>query len=439
MRLEIATFPVRNLDWASRSRFHDGQLELCREEILDLVLADPHIEAATTEIARPGDSTRIINFTDKIEPRVKVNGPGTTYPGILGRSTDRVGTGRTHRVGGMAVIECVDVTGVKETVAGESRAWARGEEQRVGVEAPAGISDRFVDMSGLGAVTPYSSLFNLCLVVRPSPNTNAEEQHVAAKAGAMRVADRISGMIKDSEPHVVEVFDTELQPNLPGVVFIVHLSSTEPQLGARASHGTAVYGQTRLSAPWLLEPTEIFDGAIAGGGHTWVMVNNPVVLSLCRRHGKDVNFLGCIIQRTNWTSQIEYQLMAHRAALLAKRLGADGAVIATDVRGQRWVGTMLTVQACEQQGVRSVLLTEEEDNEGGTAPSLLFSPPELQWVVSTGTGDVATPFPPVSRVIGTVGTPPEVWFEELPPIHGRYGIGHVGDWYGIGKQSYADF
>ena len=45
----------------------------------------------------------------------------------------------------------------------------------------------------------------------------------------------------------------------------------------------------------------------------------------------------------------------------------------------------------------------------------------------------------VSKVIGTVGTPPEAWLEELPPIHGRYGVGHVGDWYGIGKQSYADF
>ena len=439
MRLEVASFQIHNLEWASRTRFRDGTLELDRDETLNVVLAGPHVRAATVDIAKPGDSTRIINFTDKIEPRIKVRGEGTVYPGILGRPTDLVGTGRTHRLDGMAVIECVDAADIEETKAGESRAWARGEEQRVGDEAPAGVSDRFIDMSGPGAVTPYGSLLNLCLVVRPLPNINPEEQHMAAKTAAMRVVDRISETIRNGEPHTVEVFDTEPRPDLPGVVFILHLASTEPQLGARASHGTSVYGQNRLSAPWLLEPTEILDGAVAGGGHTWVMANNPVVLSLCRRHGKDVNFLGCIIQRTNWTSQREYQLAAHRAALLAKRLGADGAVLGTDARGQRWVGTMLTVQAFEQQGVKTVLLTEEEDNEGGTAPSLLFSPPELQSVVSTGTGDVPTPFPAVSKVVGTVDAAPEAWSKELAPIHGRYGIGHVGDWYGIGRQSYADF
>ena len=47
---------------------------------------------------------------DIIEPRVKVSGPGTTYPGVWGRSNDRVGTGRTHRLGGFAVIECLDLS-----------------------------------------------------------------------------------------------------------------------------------------------------------------------------------------------------------------------------------------------------------------------------------------------------------------------------------------
>ena len=68
--------------------------------------------------------------------------------------------------------------------------------------------------------------------------------------------------------------------------------------------------------------------------------------------------------------------MAQRAALLAKRLGASGAIVTTNYRGQRFLETALTVQALERAGVATVLLTEEEDNENGAAPPLLVSVPE---------------------------------------------------------------
>ncbi len=86
-----------------------------------------------------------------------------------------------------------------------------------------------------------------------------------------------------------------------------------------------------------------------------------------------------------------------------------------------------------------VLLTEEEDNENGSAPPLLMSSPNLRAAVSNGTGDVPTPFPAVDRVVGSWDRASSSWYGELPPIHGRYGTKHFSDVYGYDCVSYVDF
>ena len=116
----------------------------------------------------------------------------------------------------------------------------------------------------------------------------------------------------------------------------------------------------------------------------------------------------------------------------------SGAVITTDVRGQRLVETMLTIQACEQEGIKVVFLSEEEDPEGGAAPPFLTFVPELEAVVSTGTGGWEGPFPAVERVIGA-RVPERRWYDEQPAVHGRYAVSHLIDHYGYGNQSYADY
>jgi glycine reductase len=330
----------------------------------------------------------------------------------------------------VAVVECLDAARLTEESMAESRLWRRSVPGRTNVH--------FLDMSGPGAVTPYARLRNLCLVVSPPDDMNPEEQLGLVHASGPRLADYLARLVADLTPPEVETFDLAPAPGLPRIVYIPHLASEEPAVGARGTYGTAVYGQIRLSAPWLLEPTELLDGAVSGGGFTWTMANHPIVLDLCRRHGRELDFRGVIVQRTNWTNQGEYRLAADRAGRLAIALGAEGAIITTDLRGQRWVGTMLTLAACEQAGIKTVLLTEEEDNEDGTPPPLLFAPPELAAAVSMGTGD-AGPFPAVERVIGTIEEAPGEWQAALPAIRGRYGTAHVRDYEGFGTQSYADF
>ncbi len=108
MRLEMGTFPVKNIVFGSKTRWDDGVLELNADELLAPILAEPSIESAMLEIGKPGESTRIINYYDILEPRIKVEGSAMTYPGRVGRPADTVGSGRTHRLGGMTIMTCVD-------------------------------------------------------------------------------------------------------------------------------------------------------------------------------------------------------------------------------------------------------------------------------------------------------------------------------------------
>jgi glycine reductase len=424
--LEVGSFPVEDIKFSSATRWHAGVLEVDRDEIMGLILQDPLIQAANVDVARPGESTRVINYSDVIEPKVKVSGAGQTYPGICGRSSEKTGEGRTHRLSNFAVVECIDYAEIPDSVR-----YASATKQT-------GAPDPFFDKGGSHSVTPFAPQVNLCLAMSAPAGLGAADRHTVIHSATMRVTDRLAATVAALDPPEMETFDLTPHEGLPGAVFIPHLSSMEWQTGSRSPMGISVYGQTRLSAPWLLEGTEMLDGAVSQR-HSLLLADNPVVLEMARRHGTTFNFVGCIIQRTNWTMQAEKEMAAERAAHLAQKVGAKAAIVTTDIRGQRYLETILTLQACERLGIATVLLSEEEDPEGGTAPPFILSPPEMISVVSTGTGAVPGNFPPVKKVVGTIGEPEARWYGEQPPIIGRYGAYHAQDIWGYGKQSLADY
>ena len=102
--MEVATFPVSRikLDGGS-TRLQGDELLVNREQLRSAVTADVRLADVSIDVVKPGESARVVHFCDAIEPRIKVNGPGVCYPGLTG-SVGTVGNGRTHRLGGMAVI-----------------------------------------------------------------------------------------------------------------------------------------------------------------------------------------------------------------------------------------------------------------------------------------------------------------------------------------------
>ena len=431
MKLEVGTFPVNDIVFGTETQWSDGVLELDKEELLDLVMEDPYVAWVGIEVARPGDNTRIVRVRDIIQPKVKADGPGVTYPGISGRDVETVGQGRTHRLGGMAIITSSDMPSFNPD---GSHWW--------GATSVEGRSDvTFIDMSGPGAVTPFAKTVNLCVQMEPHSDAFADDWNRAIHAAMLKINDLLAETTLGLDPPEIQTYDLDQKDDsLPNVVFVPVLASAEYRFGPRTSLGTNVYGIGRLTEPWLLQPTEMIDGAVCGTymeNFTWPIMET-IVPSMCSRHGNDFNFVGCIVVRSNWEAQAEKQLMANRAAQMALDIGAQGAIVTTNVRGQRFLETILTVQAMEKVGIHTILMTEEEDNENGSAPPLLVSAPEVVSAVSTGTGGVEVTFPKVERVLG-LREPAREWFEERPAIHGRYGVTHLHDFYGFGKQGYLDF
>jgi glycine reductase len=388
MRLELGTFPVRDARFGSRTRWSDGVLEIDREAALAAVREDVLVASARLQIARPGESVRIWPVRDVVEPRVKVEGPGVTYPGWFGRSIETVGRGRTHRLGGVGVVEVSSVN------------WH---------DAGGDFVDQYIDMSGRWAeLIPQSRLVNVCLVVEPDPAIDVHSKNEVVHRATLAVADHLAAAVRDLTPPESRTFELSPAPHLPGVVYVQCVHSPQAMSHSEHTFCTGTYGMTRLTPPWLLHPNEILDGALSGPYRTmfatsWTVVNNPLLLELYRRHGRTLNFLGVIAFRTEWTTQHEKDLMAEQAAKLAKMVGAAGAVVTWDAGGNEYIEVVHTVRACERLGIKTVFLTSEDNPEGG-APSLLKPLPEADAIVTTGFFNASLldlgPMPPVERVIG---------------------------------------
>ncbi|HEY3111815.1 MAG TPA: glycine/sarcosine/betaine reductase component B subunit [Chloroflexota bacterium] len=425
LRLELGTFPVEDAAFGGRTRWSDGRLEIDRAEVVAAIRRDPRVLSAELELLRPGDSVRVVNVRDLIEPRVKVEGPGVCYPGICGRPNQTVGEGRTHRLAGLAIVESADA---------------------VMYDGNDGWLDRWLDLDGpVAEAAPTGRALNLALVLRIVPGLAAQERSEAAHRAALELNDRLAGATAGLTPPELTTY--ELAPpreRLPKVVYIACLRSPQHYAGSLTATWVSIYGLTRLTPPWLLHPNELLDGAIGGpaSSHSattsWVMVNNPIMAELYRGHGRDHDFVGAIAIRTRWSAQEEKELTAYQAAKLARLLGAEGAVITYDAGGNDFMEVIQTVQACERLGVKTVFVTTESPPEA-EGPPLLMPLPEADAIVSTGIGRPGRErlaVPPPARVLGgheLMATAARPW--ERIPADAALDFHRWSDHYGLGTIS----
>jgi glycine reductase len=325
-------------------------------------------------------------------------------------------------------------------------------------------TDSLIDMSGPGAVTVYSTLRYLALTIETDPHLELTEWNDVLRTAGHRVADDLAALLQGLDPP--QRHHRTLRPVSNGLPRVVHVHTLNASMVPGI--GTGIYGYTQHALPVLLHPNEILDGAITGdavvtypGKCTWLHVNNPVLMSLYARHGVDINWVGSIISRTRWGSLREKQLSAYQTAKLARMLNAQGALITWNHGGNDLVEVMLTIQGLERAGIRSVFLTIESDikvvrmtpalaETGSDEPPLLFSVPEADAIVGTGTLAPSGPLPFMARVVGGK----ELVFDQERPdvrvpaggpldleaLSGAYSpiFGHF-DNYGLGRQSYFDY
>jgi len=390
MRLEVGSVHVRDVRLDGRTSLDRGVLTIDPEELRRLALEDSHFTDARVSVVKPGESVRIVNVLDVVEPRWKVRGPGGVFPGFVSPSV-AVGEGRTHRLAGVAVVES------SPPVPGESTVFR----------------ERLIDMTGPGArLSPFGRTLNVVLELTPNPaffppgaekmkdvlsgGPEAAEYTTAVQAAGMRVAARLGRVAADATPDSVETF--ELGPcdtALPRVVCAIQGMSM-----------TALYYGVRVpfTAGTLAHPNEFFDGAVVDwnrgySGATYLAENHPILTDLCRRHGRDVNFVGVIFFGGVTTTTADKEACSNAVARIAGLLHADAALFIGTNGSNHAVDLMLAIQKCERAGIKTTLVYNDV-GDGPDDPGFIFAVPEADAIVNAGSRVQHVELPKMDRLIG---------------------------------------
>ena len=382
MKLELGCVQINDIQFASESKVENGTIYVNAEELKALLLEDENLKSVELEIAKPGESVRIMPVKDVIEPRVKVNGGGNLFPGVISK-VETVGSGRTNVLKGSAVVTTGKVVGFQEGI---------------------------IDMCGEGAkYTPFSQLNNLVVVCEPIDGLAKHAHEKAVRFAGLKAADYIGKLAKDVEPDEVKVYETcsvkegiEKYPELPRVAYVLMLQSQG------LMHDTYVYGvDMKQSLPTILSPTELMDGAILSGNcvsacdknTTYHHLNNPVIADLFEQHGKTLNFVGVIITNENvyladkmrssdWTSK------------LCEFLGVDGAIVSQEGFGNPDTDLIMNCKKIEAKGVKTVIITDEYAGRDGASQSLADADASANAVVTGGNANMVINLPAMDKVIG---------------------------------------
>ncbi|QXM05679.1 glycine/sarcosine/betaine reductase component B subunit [Crassaminicella indica] len=382
MRLELGKINISDVQFGDMTKVENGTLYVNKEEIINIIMEDDHIKSAQVELAKPGEATRITPVKDVIEPRVKVEGQGGIFPGVINKVTT-VGSGRTHVLKGAAVVTCGKIVGFQEGI---------------------------IDMSGPGAeYTPFSKLNNICLVIEPIDGLKQHEYEAAVRMAGLKVASFIGKAGRELVPDEVEVYETKPlfesvkeYPDLPKVAY-VYMLQTQGLL-----HDTYVYGvDAKKIVPTILYPTEIMDGAILSGNcvsacdknTTYHHQNNPIIHDLYERHGKDINFVGVIITNEN-VYLADKERSSNWTAKLCKYLGLEGVIVSQEGFGNPDTDLIMNCKKIEDEGVKTVIVTDEYAGRDGASQSLADADPKADAVVTGGNANEIIILPPMKKIIG---------------------------------------
>ena len=372
--LELRRFKIRDVQFGNATAYANGVLTIKKSELLKAV-ASERLRNYSVDIARPGESVRIIPVKDVIEPRVKVES-GKFFPGILA-PCDCCGTGATVVLDGCNVVTTGQIVFYQEGL---------------------------IDMSGPGAkYTIYSKTCNVVLSADPTDDlTHAEHEREIRMAG-LKAAEYLASCVRDSKADLTETWELDSHDSSKPRIGYVYLLLAQGLL-----HDNYLYGNNiRTVHPCILHPNELMDGAVVSGNcvtacdknTTYDHPNNPVLKELYERHGKELDFCGVIVSPISPVLE-EKERCALGIANLCALLGLDGVIISEEGGGNPESDLMLICRRLEQEGISTVLLAHENCGKDGTAQGITIVTKEADAVVSAGNANEIITLPPMDRVIG---------------------------------------
>ena len=390
LKLELGYIQINDIQFSKECKVEANTLYVDPDAVKAFMYEDDDVKAwvkdFSFDVAKPGESVRITPVKDVIEPRVKVEGPGGMFPGVISK-VDTVGSGKTHVLRGMAVVTAGKIVGFQEGI---------------------------IDMTGPGAdYTPFSKLNNFVVVAEPAEGyqDHKHEYEHAVRIAGLRAAVFIGELGRNVTPDESEEFETlgikegiEKYPDLPRVAY-VHMLQSQGLL-----HDTYVYGvDAKRTLTTIINPTETMDGAIISGNcvsacdknTTYHHQNNTVVKAMFAAHGKTLNYVCNIITNEN-VYLADKQRSSDWTAKLCRLLDLDGAIVSQEGFGNPDTDLIMNTKKIELQGVKTTIITDEYAGQDGKSQSLADADPLADAVVTGGNANEVIILPKLDKVIGTL-------------------------------------
>ena len=386
MKLTLNKFHVQDIQFAEASSFCSGVLYINKAELAQYLMEDTNICSVDFDIARPGESVRIVPIKDVVQPRFKQSGSGQVFPGFVG-DVETVGNGETNVLEDCAVATSGKIVAFQEGI---------------------------IDMSGPGAeFNSFSKMNILVPLIYPVEGLDKHTHEATVRIAGLKTAAYMAKTTLGLEPDEKEVFEHESilemgqkYPHLPKVVYVDMVQCQG------LMHDTYVYGlNVKGILSTMIGPLEVLDGAIISGncaapGHKNATIhheNNPIILDLLRRHGKELCFVGVLLSNESAMLK-EKKRAAYYTSSLSQLLGVDGVIVSEEGGGNPETDLMFNCRLHENKGIKTVLVTDEYCGRDGASQGLADVTPEADAVVTNGNGNQFVVLPKMERVIGDIET-----------------------------------
>lgn len=369
-KLNLDIVEIRDVCFGEKNDIVEGTLIIDRQGLTEY-LSDPALSKIHVELAKPGDSVRIIPVKDVIEPRIKEDGE-TSFPGIIG-DYGQCGEGTTKVLRGCSVVSTGTIVGFQEGI---------------------------IDMSGPGAkYTRYAKLNNVVLVAEPAEGIKPAEHEAAVRMAGLKAAHYLAKSALDREADYREVYELKaVKEELPKVA-IMYMIMAQGLL-----HDNYVYGvDAKKLHPTLLHPNEVFDGALVNGCcvvagdkyTTYDHQNNSLVQEFYKHHGSKIDFRGLIAVPT-YPGLADKRRCCSSAVRMAQLLDVDGVAIPEEGGGNPEADLMMICRGCEKNGIKTVMMLGPDGVEEPVADTT----PEADAVINVGDCNEFVILPKMDRIIG---------------------------------------
>lgn len=403
---EIDYIRVREVRFGAESSLKDGVLTVNRDELRELVKSDL-FSSVEIQLVCPGENCRILAIHDVMQPRCKVDHPEETYPGIWGKRA-LAGEGKTLALKGVVVS---DIYYAKCNI------------------------KYYLDMGGPAArYSNFSKHYHICIDAVPAEGVSDASYAEALKYASLTANVYLAKLGLGQEPDEVEQFHwgpvgpgPDGKP-LPKVAyFATHL----------ASHDTwnfLYYGQSALNfLPIVVQPTEILDGAMVWRywEPNYYLQNEMYIKELLRRHGKDLEFVGCVFANNVMRIDGKETMGMIGARLCRDTLGADCVVVNKSGMGHCQLDSALAFNWMEALGMPAISNQAAVSNyEPGDM--LVIADPKVDAVINSGRNwDVE--HPRVERLVGEhANVPCLLGFDPWGPFTHTTNYALCGCWSQIG-------